>query len=299
MKFFSKGAALVLMLVAGFSGKSTLAAEVKVFNPTTKKWITPEQVFKQLETTQWLVLGEKHNTSKVQLLEAELFKKFQAIKNQKITFAWEFLNWSDRETVQVSYDRFLNNQLSSVELIHELLGANAANETYAPIFDVLKETQSVLLTTNLSREEKAPVVKGGLEALDPALLPEGFELGSTSYFERFVNAMGGHGNEDSFKNYFAAQCLVDDVIAYHVTQNAQTEQGVLVIGDFHIGYKDGVVKRLEKRMSTTADGSLTVIDILDRDDYDSEDELMKAINHSQYGELADFVFILSQGELTD
>jgi hypothetical protein len=59
------------------------------------------------------------------------------------------------------------------------------------------------------------------------------------------------------------------------------------------------VKRLEKRMSTTADGSLTVIDILDRDDYDSEDELMKAINHSQYGELADFVFILSQGELTD
>jgi len=235
-----------------------------------------------------VVLGEKHYSAPVQAEEAALFKTFAESRRSAVTLAWEFLNWSDHQTTQQLYKSFSQGLIDSTAFIEGVFGPKAPEIGYAPLFDALKKEGGYLLETNLSRAEKAPVVSNGLTALDPALLPPGFQLGSDLYLERFTDAMGGHVSDPAkMKNYFAAQCLVDDVIAYHISKDAQGDGTFLVIGNFHTQYGEGVVARLRARTPTQTQ---LVIQVSEASEY-PEATRSDAFHSARYGKIADYVIL--------
>jgi hypothetical protein len=147
------------------------------------------------------------------------------------------------------------------------------------------------LGVNLSREEKAPAVEKGLSGMDPALVPPGFALGGADYFKRFHEAMAAHApTPEKLQNYYVAQCLTDDAMAYHIAEHTGTERNFLITGSFHMEYNDGVVTRLKARLPGK---QVVTVRILDTSDY-IEEELDGLIKDKSYGPTADYLMFVEE-----
>lgn len=224
-------------------------ATLEVFSGRTGQPIPEAEFYSQLETAQEWILGETHSTAEVQRAESEIIDRISALKPKyRPTVFWEFLSVSDSARIQTIFDSFVQDSISSEMAIDQIFGAARSERLYAPVLEIIKKRGGSLVATNLSRTEKAPVVRGGIAALNPALLPPGFTLGSEGYRRRFLEAMGGHGDPAVLANYFAAQCLVDEVIAHQMEIHSSQDLRFLIVGNFHSNYFDGVYASLARRV---------------------------------------------------
>ena len=82
-----------------------------------------------------------------------------------------------------------------------------------------------------------------LSAEERRFLPPVWERGNARYFERFQEAMKDHAEPEEIDNYFWAQSLWDDTMAWQALR-AQTAdpRGILVIivGAFHVEFGGGL-----------------------------------------------------------
>jgi uncharacterized iron-regulated protein len=262
-----------------FLGITNGAHAVVIYDVKNKKQITRAEFLNQLDGVDQIVVGEKHYDSFILNESSSLMLDWQQRKNQPLTFAWEFLNVNDQARVNENFARVKAGELSAFDFITLVFGLGASEVAYVPMITAALDARAELLAVNLSRAEKASVVTGGISALDPLLLPPGFALGSVQYFERFEAAMGGHTTPEKLANYFAAQCLVDDVSAYRLTHHVQTPLSFLLIGEFHSSFNDGVMERLRIRAPHQKRALIQfVADV--SESYDVK-----------YGALADYLFI--------
>lgn len=238
-----------------------------------------------------IVLGEKHHTAAVQSAQASVMDAFvrENGKQGRFVTAWEFLNASEQSRVEESFEKFKNGKIDVSELLRSIVG-NEKSMSYAPILEVTRAEGGFLLGVNLSREEKAPVVRDGIGAADPARIPPGFEMGSSRYFERFSKAMEGHATPEQMENYFAAQCLTDDVMAYQLLGFSRASTRFLVVGGFHVDYFDGVVARLRAR---APDQVTKVVRFIDASDY-HEWELKDLLRDPHWGAIADYAYFVNE-----
>ncbi|MBS1962841.1 MAG: ChaN family lipoprotein [Bdellovibrionales bacterium] len=267
----------------GFTLLQAACASERIFDVGAKAYVTRAEMLDRISKATDVVVGEKHDTASVQDAEARLFADFANGRRTRVTFAWEFWNWSDRAALDANYAQFRDGTLSSREFLKAVFGEKNPEPTYAPLMDAVKAAGADVLATNLSRAEKSPVVTRGIGALDPKLLPPGFALGGAEYRERFVAEMGGHGDPSEIENYFAAQSLVDDVAAYHFVEHRMTPSAFLLIGNFHTRYFDGVWKRIAFR---SPGHSRVLVEIADPED---ETNWQTVVHSPKYGSLADFV----------
>ncbi|MBU6375402.1 MAG: ChaN family lipoprotein, partial [Bdellovibrionales bacterium] len=167
--------------------------------------------------------------------------------------------------------------------------------SYLPILEAGVQFQGSLRGLNLARDEKAPVVSGGLKAIDPRLIPPGFALGGPDYWERFEKAMGSHASPDQLERYFEAQCLVDDVMAYSVLKD-EADLRVLINGSFHSDYFDGAVARIQKRAPQLRAKVIRFIDASEYTEADLSPQLNLAtpVIDRQYGALADWIWFAGE-----
>ena len=273
------------------SAPTVYAWDQKIFSVSPVHEISPKDFFEQLSDANTIVLGEKHSNDKIQTTQAKVIKGVLDTLNNtsNFTLAWEFLDKIDAVKIKKAYDMVLRGVLSSSDFLLAIHGSHST-QSYIPIIEVAKKYGGQLLPVNLSREQKAPVVERGLQGADPALIPTNFEMGSDAYFERFIEAMGGHGDMQKINNYFAAQCLTDDVMAYSILNNSNFDLTFLVTGHFHSDYDQGVVARLLAR----APGErLYNVRFIDASDY-TQAELLQMLEHPKYGSLADFVVFVNE-----
>ncbi|MCM2323067.1 MAG: ChaN family lipoprotein [Oligoflexia bacterium] len=244
----------------------------------------------RLAEARTIVLGEKHDTTAVQLAQASIIRAVTELTGRQndFTFAWEFLNVSDRQRTEDAYARFVSGAIDVRELLIQLQGRDSYMN-YAPLFEVTRALGGRLIGVNLSRAEKAPVTRGGIAAADPALVPPGFELGGEAYHERFAETMQNHVPPQKLENYFAAQCLTDDVMAYHVSLDPAPLK-FLVAGSFHTDYLDATVARLRVRAPGE---SLLSVKLVDAADY-TEAELLPLLRDAKYGDIADYVYFVNE-----
>jgi uncharacterized iron-regulated protein len=237
-----------------------------------------------------VILGEKHNTPAVQLAQAKVMESVVALAPQdRMTTAWEFLNYTDQPKIEGAFQQFSTGMISAEEFL-TLTQGSAKYKSYAPILEVTKKFHGQLIGVNLSRADKDPVTQGGIANAKPGTVPVGFEMGGKNYFERFVVSMQGHATEEQIQNYFASQCLTDDVIAEKMLLHSAADRRFLVVGSFHSDYFDGVVTRLMKR---APDQPIAVVRFVDASDY-SESELQGFANDPKYGPVADFVYFVNE-----
>lgn len=263
----------------------------KVVDVTKNQTLTREGLMKELSNASIIVIGEKHYTKEVQLEEGKLINDLVTFsgKKQDFSVSWEFLNASSQKETRTLFEQIFTKEITIDDFLYKTQGTTKAG-VYAPVIDATVKNVGQLFGVNLSRDEKAPVTKGGLEALDPKLLPPDFELGGAHYLERFTETMQGHATPEQIKNYFAAQSLVDDVSAYHVLIDSKASLKFLIIGAFHSQYNDGVVARLKERDPFA---KILNVEIIDAADYTAL-EIENVYTDPKYGNRADFMLFVNE-----
>ena len=263
----------------------------KILNVRTKQIIPRSELVTILSMNNIIVIGEKHYTKEVQDEEGKLISDVVIFSHKENQFSlfWEFLNASSQHETQALFNQVIADEISTSDFLIKTQGSAKA-VIYSPMIQATVKLGGKLFGGNLSRDEKAPVVSGGLAALDPKLLPPGFKLGGPSYLERFTEVMSGHATPEQITNYFAAQSLVDDAIAYHLYQDSMTSLNFLVIGAFHSMYSDGVVARLKERNSTS---KIANIEIIDSADYTAQ-EIEDLYLNDKYGDRSDYIVFVNE-----
>jgi uncharacterized iron-regulated protein len=266
----------------------------KILNVRTKQNIPRSELLTDLSLNNIIVIGEKHYTKEVQVEEGKIISDVVAYSNKENDFSlfWEFLNASSQNETQSLFNQVIAHEISVADFLIKTQGSAKA-VIYSPMIEATANLGGQIFGGNLSRDEKAPVVSGGLAALDPKLLPPDFKLGGANYLERFTEVMSGHATPEQIINYFAAQSLVDDSIAYHLFQDSKTSLSFLVIGAFHSMYSDGVVARLKERDSNS---KIVNIEIIDCSDYTTQ-EIEGLYLNDKYGDKADFIVFVNEPQL--
>lgn len=286
--------ALCLVFVSLIPLNKTFAAQWdgRILDPVNGTELTFNEFIDVVAQHENIVLGEDHSNTLIQIAQARTIEA-AVIAKQPASFvtAWEFLNHTQSARNDELYAQVLNQTLSASDFIKQAVSASERNQTYAPIIETTARLGGQLMSVNLSRAEKAPVLEGGLAALAPELLPPNFMLGTLYYYDRFAKAMRDHVPAEKMFNYFTAQCLVDDVIAHQMsTKLDSVGLRFLVVGGFHTVYGDGVVKRLQLR---SPDLRLLNIRFVDASNY-TETELKHMIDHPIYGLLAEIVYFVNE-----
>ncbi len=281
---------LLLSVFGSLSPVQALEWQGRIERVRDHAQISMPELVQSLSGSPMIILGEKHDTAAIQLAQASVIESMVSTLNiQDFTTAWEFLNYTTQDQTRDAFLRFVSGSLTASELL-VITEGNAKLMNYAPILQVTKKWGGQLLGVNLPRSDKDPVVQGGLSAAYPNTVPPGFEMGSGAYFERFSGAMQGHATPDQVSNYFAAQCLTDDVMAYHFLRDSQSSVRFLVLGGFHSDYFDGTVARIQKR---APEKGVAVVRFIDASDF-SEAELLSLSVDPVYGDIADFVLFVNE-----
>ena len=269
--------------------KATANWNGKIFSPGQDLAIGETEFYDQLAQANIIVIGEKHYTSSVQDMEAQIIRgSVESGSHQSnFTLGWEFLNRRDRAKTDDLFGQVKSGALSPEEFV--LRTQNSPNASvYAPLIAAVRDLDGKIIPTNLSREEKSPVSQGGISALDPALLPPNYAIGGANYRQRFVDVMSNHVPANKIANYFDAQCLTDDVMAFSLAEGDGIK--FLVAGSFHTDFRDGAVARLVARNPTKHVKSVSIVDA---SDYKVE-ELMALLVDPRWGALADYVVFVNE-----
>lgn len=281
---------LILFLGMVFSTQS-FAMSFEVYRADGKQANVLDVLY-SLDRVDQVVMGEQHDSAKVQEIEAFVIHALKKINGQNGSnlVAWEFLNWSERERTLPAHREWCGSKLSDQDFLNVLFpGAASSNEpygkTYLPMLLAACSAKTRLMATNLTRAEKAPAVQGGLSAMNPELVPVGFEMGGENYWQRFFETMRDHAPEAKIKNYFVAQSLVDDVMASKISEATEEKQFVIV-GHFHTDYFDGLFARLKKRQPQKTRVLITIVD----SSQVAKEDLPGFIRSEKYGPISDFVF---------
>lgn len=287
----SKLSSILALSSLFFSLTANASWNEKIFNASSAKEVQKDKFVSLLSSKNIIVIGEKHYTKEVQRAEGDVIANvvLASKKENKFSLSWEFLNASSQAETEELFNKVVKYEMSSHDFLVKTQGLEKAS-LYSPIIDAAATLGGKLFGVNLSRDEKAPVVKGGLSKLDPKLLPADFKMGGDNYLERFTETMQGHASPDQIANYFAAQCLVDDISSYHLTNDTNFDLKFLVIGAFHSQFNDGVVKRIKDR---NPNESVVNVEIVDASDY-KESELTSIFSDSKYGSRADYILFVNE-----
>ncbi|WP_141735165.1 ChaN family lipoprotein [Oligoflexus tunisiensis] len=238
------------------------------------------------------VLGEEHYNPPVQEAEAWLLDRIarQVPSKDDFILGWEFLNTVDRFAIDEHWTRYQKGALTTTEFLQQLFPAGPASIEYAPVLETARTYHVTLIPTNLTRTQKSPVTREGIEALDPALLPPDFALGGPLYLERFQAAMGSHPLPYPIENYFAAQSLTDEVMATELLKIPSRASRLLITGSFHGDYRDGVIRSLERRVQGLPILYIRIVDASGM----TVQALQEFMVHPRYGAVADLVYIVNE-----
>lgn len=281
----------LLLLTRFFSSQADASWNGKIIDLKNNQTLSRKEFIQDLGASNIIVVGEKHYTEEVQQEEGRIIFDVvtYAKKENNFSTSWEFLNASTQAKTEFLFEQVVAKNISSSDFLFKTQGIAKAS-VYAPMIDTTARLGGKLFGVNLSREEKAPVVEKGLGALDPKLLPPDFKLGGENYAERFTEVMKDHSTPEQISNYFAAQSLVDDVSAFHLTSDSDFELKFLIIGSFHSMYDDGVVARVKARNSNSV---VTNIEIIDSSDYD-EQEINSILISPKYGNRCDYAIFVNE-----
>jgi uncharacterized iron-regulated protein len=258
----------------------------QVFDTKNQRTMPYVDFIKELPNHGFVVMGEFHNDPLIQTAQARVMshKVMVAGAREKFSFMWEFLNFTDQEKIDVLYGKYTNNQISMDDFFAQTVGTN--NKEYAPLFSSTKVWGGEVYGLNLPRDIKQIVVKDGIDAIDPALVPPNFNLLTDDYFARFKAAMGGHAPQDLVKKYYVAQCLVDAVMSYHAVQN-HNNLSFIVAGSFHTDFYDGTTLKLK---ALTAE-PVTSLKFINANNLTEQDLAHFLAGHETYGQYADYIII--------
>lgn len=277
---------------------ATPSAEM-IYDTKNKMWLYVDQFATTLAPGDTLVMGEKHVTESNKTdasIQIEHFNQvliLNMLRQRRITTSvgMEFLEYP----FQASVDDYLAGNLTDDQFKAAVKWGANPFEFYRDQIKMPSRMGGRTEALNIPRAIVSKVAKNGvdgLDASDQALLPPIWERGSDLYFSRFEEIMKGHATATQIDNYFLAQSLWDDTMAWRTWKHRMNNLDfmMVIVGEFHVEYNLGLPARLKKH-GVPQVKSLVHLEI---DQWD-EEKMEEAVKPDpKLGNLADYIWVYAK-----
>lgn len=257
------------------------------YEGATGRKVKEEALYGRLHSGQVLLLSEQHGLEPHHQNQRDILVNISGA-SFPLSVGMEFFDYTQQPLV----DEYVASRLAEEDFLKQIQWGRIpfANYRFQVRFPHFFGGHTLAL--NLPRSLSGKIAQNGLDALsdeERALLPPDYEMGQESYYERFRATMKDHATEEQMKNYFAAQSLWDETMAWTASEYMQKNPRhllVIIVGDFHVAYQDGLVARLKAR------GVRDIVSVSQADTRKmSDEERVEVIQpHPRYGARADFIF---------
>ncbi|MCM0605256.1 MAG: ChaN family lipoprotein [Xanthomonadaceae bacterium] len=211
----------------------------------------------------------------------------------KVALGMEFL----QTPFQNQVNEYLLGQLKEQDFLAQIGWGMNNFGLYREQIKLAYDSSKTVLAINAPSSLTSRVSKVGIDALsdeEKSLLPPDFKLGNDKYYQRFKDAMGEHVPAEKIMNYFQAQSIWDDTMAWNIAswRQNQVQQKtdkvtlVIIIGDFHVRYFGGTPDRLTQRTGMTP----VVISQMNMQDLTDDEVSFEIASDPESGQRADFVW---------
>ncbi|MBW4647735.1 MAG: ChaN family lipoprotein [Kastovskya adunca ATA6-11-RM4] len=239
----------------------------RIFSPVQQQSYRASEIYEELEEADVVYLGETHDSPedhKAQLAIIQALYQQQRKKNPTappLAIALEMF----QRPYQDILNQYLAGEITEAQLIEQSEYDDRWGfpwEYYAPILRFAKANQLPVIALNTPTEITRKVARQGLESLsaqERRYIPPASEIctDNVDYRQRTQeifeqHQVGGHGNSADFEKFFLALVLWDETMAEAIAQFMQTNpdyQVVVLAGQSHIAYGDGIPSRVERRIN--------------------------------------------------
>ena len=263
------------------------------YDSSSRKYLSFSEGVSGLPSSGFFILGETHYEQSIMNAQGAFIHEFVGAKSLRGNFSvgWEFLNFPDQGKLDASFSFYANGSLGLNELLSEFFPTSSAKHTvYAPLFEMAKKFDGRMVATNAPRDWKRVIVREGIDALSQDRIPFLMERGSSDYYNRFVAAIGGHGDPSVIENYFMAQSYTDAVMAQSLVDISGAQATIMITGHFHSDYGHGLPSYLLKGTSQ----NIEIIRIVDFKNLTQEEREEVIKEHPTYGAKASHFLIINK-----
>jgi uncharacterized iron-regulated protein len=266
--------AMGLSLCLVFSSLGILPSAVAKPISVSPVTLTKEQsaLLKRMAAAQILYLGETHDRPEDHEAQLDILQSLQA-QNPKMVIALEMI----QRPYQGALDRYIAGITTEAQLRSETDFDRRWGfdwEFYAPIFRFARAKQIPLLALNTPTEILRKVSRPGLKSLtgeDFKWIPkrEEIDFSNTAYRQRLQETYDSFhqrkGRSAGFDRFVEAQVLWDETMADAIVQYVQKyrdRQVVVLAGQGHLLYGDGIPSRVQRRLEKLGQGNLKTLNVL-------------------------------------
>jgi uncharacterized iron-regulated protein len=219
------------------------------------------------QSDQFVFLGEQHATTSHQQMESTVIRALQAA-GRHVVVGMEMYTRPKQDVLDqwsagsLSEDEFLTNS----DWKHQW---GFDYSFYRPVFEAVREGHLPLVALNVPREWVHAVGRSGYSGLPTSAklqLPIELFLGNREHREVFDALMGGHQiTGGGMDNMYAAQVLWDEGMADTAVKYLERQPPdplrvfVVIAGEGHLMYKEGINWRIERRLGRKAKGVTVVM----------------------------------------
>ncbi len=272
----------------GFLFLNSISYAGQFYNGSTLEKTSLENILESVSIGQVTIVSELHGFKPHHENQKQVIQYIQN-KLGQVSVGMELIDF----TQQADLDLFGKGEIDEVDFLKRVKWGGTPFDNYRDqlLFPFTFGNKTVGI--NMPRSITSKVAKLGIDTLteeERKLLSPIFEAGSETLKERFTGVMKDHlPDEKSLNNYFTAHSIWDDTMAWHISQFIKSNPNknlVIIVGDFHLAYLDGLVARLKKH------GVQNILSIsqvnTSKMTAEERDEELKP--HSVYGPRADFIF---------
>ncbi|MGE0082658.1 MAG: ChaN family lipoprotein, partial [Thiohalomonadaceae bacterium] len=216
-----------------------------------------EQILPQLADRRVVFVGENHDQYSHHLVQLAIIRGLHR-KHGELAIGLEFF----QQPFQEHLDAYVAGAIDETEMLRrteymERWGYDY--RLYRPILEYAREHRLPLVALNVPRELTKRVAEQGMAALgeqERAQLPE-IDRGNARYRERLRTLYEAHPARKggSFENFVEAQLLWDEGMAQRAAEYLAQHPGrrmVILAGAGHVAWRDGIPRRLDRRMALSA-----------------------------------------------
>ncbi len=242
---------LIILFIIPFTvfSQDSLSTHYKIYSSSKQKIVTLDDIVNDMDKADVLFFGEEHNDSTGHYLEHALFKKLAEKYPAKIALSMEMFE----ADCQIVLNEYLAGFIREKNFITEARAWHNYKD-YRPLIELAKEQHIPVTAANAPARYVNMVNRLGLGSLDQLsagksyLPPLPIDTATGTYYNKFVDVMGGHSAMGNTKIY-QAQNLWDATMGWNIAQFYKNHKGFKILqvnGGFHSEEKLGTAAQLKK-----------------------------------------------------
>ena len=278
---------------------ATLLAQAAPLSPPSDAEYVPQRVFDtrrgaftdfesmvaDLARAHVVFVGEQHDHAGTHRLEHALLA---GLRRRRVAAAVSF-EMFERD-VQGTLDRYLSGAIGEAEFLKESRPWPRYATDYRPLVEIAKREGWPVVAANVPRRFASSVARSGRAAIDQLpsadrlMVAAELQCPHDAYFDRFVQAMNGHGADSQTKpaappddeqkattdRYYWSQCVKDETMAEALATAVADRTGksgpiVHFTGAFHSDFGAGTAERTRRRLAGKQVAVVSMLPVADLD----------------------------------